>query len=87
MHRIPHGLTGVSLGKAAFVQHGILSSSADFCLLGRGKALGKDFNYLTFIIFKCMSHIEILNDLITCSHVNPLFNFYLKPTMWILNNA
>uniref|UniRef100_A0AAR5PTV1 Lipase n=2 Tax=Dendroctonus ponderosae TaxID=77166 RepID=A0AAR5PTV1_DENPD len=39
LHRIPYGLTGKSSGKVAFLQHGILSSSADWCVLGAGKAL------------------------------------------------
>lgn len=40
LHRIPHGKTGTSLGKVAFLQHGILSSSADWVIQGPGKSLG-----------------------------------------------
>ncbi|XP_050299647.1 lipase 3-like [Anthonomus grandis grandis] len=40
MYRIPKSpYTGKSNGKVAFLQHGILSSSADWCVLGAGKAL------------------------------------------------
>ncbi|VEN51142.1 unnamed protein product [Callosobruchus maculatus] len=40
MHRIPHGLSGKSNGKVAFLQHGVLESSADFLISGPGRALG-----------------------------------------------
>ncbi|XP_066150373.1 lipase 3-like [Euwallacea fornicatus] len=39
LHRIPSGTTGASLGKVAYLQHGILASSADWCIMGAGKSL------------------------------------------------
>ncbi|CAG9766592.1 unnamed protein product [Ceutorhynchus assimilis] len=39
LHRIPHGRTSRNKGKVAFLQHGLLASSADWCILGAGKAL------------------------------------------------
>jgi lysosomal acid lipase/cholesteryl ester hydrolase len=40
IHRIPKGITGKSNGKVAYLQHGILSSSADWVVQGPGKSLG-----------------------------------------------
>ncbi|KAF7286541.1 hypothetical protein GWI33_004944 [Rhynchophorus ferrugineus] len=39
LHRIPHGKTSKNLGRVAYLQHGILSSSADWVVLGPGKGL------------------------------------------------
>lgn len=40
MHRIP----GKSGAPAIFLQHGVLGSSADWVILGRGKALGTEIH-------------------------------------------
>ncbi|GBP43579.1 Lipase 3 [Eumeta japonica] len=42
MHRIPHGREGAPLGgrPAVLLMHGLLSSSADYVIIGPGKALG-----------------------------------------------
>lgn len=39
VHRIPSGNSGN--GKVAYLQHGILASSADWCVMGAGKSFGK----------------------------------------------
>lgn len=40
MHRIPSGVVGQSNGKVAFLQHGLICSSADWVIAGPGKGLG-----------------------------------------------
>lgn len=42
LHRIPGGLDS----QAVFLQHGLLGSSADWVISGRGKALGNLFTEL-----------------------------------------
>ncbi|XP_030749370.1 lipase 3-like [Sitophilus oryzae] len=39
LHRIPYGKSNRNLGKVAYLQHGVLSSSADWTVLGDSKAL------------------------------------------------
>ncbi|KAG5876081.1 hypothetical protein JTB14_028854 [Gonioctena quinquepunctata] len=39
LHRIPHGISGVKNDKVAYLQHGILVSSADWVLSGKHRAL------------------------------------------------
>ena len=47
MHRIPHGKDedpppeGAAPRPVVFIQHGLLTSSADFSIAGPGKALGE----------------------------------------------
>lgn len=43
VHRIPSGNSENNLGKVAYLQHGILASSADWCVMGAGKSLGNYF--------------------------------------------
>ncbi|XP_019876917.2 lipase 3 [Aethina tumida] len=39
VHRIPSGVTGKNNGRVAFLQHGLISSSADWIITGPGKGL------------------------------------------------
>ncbi|XP_018573025.1 lipase 3 [Anoplophora glabripennis] len=40
VHRIPHGKSGQSNGKVAYLQHGVLASSSDWIIQGAAKSLG-----------------------------------------------